>query len=273
MISNAGHDENGKLHGGKAGDQTGTEYRVIKWYSRPWSHVIRPKTREIGNMIADVAKAAANNNKIGYDQYQRKTYYNALKAAKWYPEKIKSAVECDCSASTIANVIAAGHRLGIKALTNLSPDAYTGNIRSVLMASKCFITLTDKKYLDSDKYLLPGDILLYENHHVAINLTKGSKATMATTTSSSTAKSTKKSYSGSFPKIPDKGFIGKGDKGDNVKALQRFLNWYDNYKLTVDGVVGIRTVSAIKKFQKAEKIKVDGQFGANSLKAAKAVKK
>jgi len=30
-------------------------------------------------MIAKMAKAAANNNKIGYDQYQRTTFYNALK--------------------------------------------------------------------------------------------------------------------------------------------------------------------------------------------------
>ena len=30
MISNCGHDENGRYSGGKAGDQTGTEWQVIK---------------------------------------------------------------------------------------------------------------------------------------------------------------------------------------------------------------------------------------------------
>lgn len=34
MISNCGHDENGRYSGGKAGDQTGTEWQVINWYSR-----------------------------------------------------------------------------------------------------------------------------------------------------------------------------------------------------------------------------------------------
>lgn len=29
MISNCGHDENNRYSGGKAGDQTGTEWRVI----------------------------------------------------------------------------------------------------------------------------------------------------------------------------------------------------------------------------------------------------
>lgn len=28
MISNCGHDENNRYSGGKAGDQTGTEYRI-----------------------------------------------------------------------------------------------------------------------------------------------------------------------------------------------------------------------------------------------------
>ena len=41
MISNCGHDENGRYSGGKAGDQTGTEWQVINWYSRPWKCVLR----------------------------------------------------------------------------------------------------------------------------------------------------------------------------------------------------------------------------------------
>lgn len=35
MISNCGHDERGKYSGGKAGDQTRTEWQVINWYNRP----------------------------------------------------------------------------------------------------------------------------------------------------------------------------------------------------------------------------------------------
>lgn len=41
MISNCGHDERGKYSGGKAGDQTGTEWQVINWYNRPWKCVLR----------------------------------------------------------------------------------------------------------------------------------------------------------------------------------------------------------------------------------------
>lgn len=184
MISNCGHDENNKYHGGKAGDQTGTEYRVIAWYNRPWNYVIRPKDRAVGNRLAVVARQAAENNNIGYDQYERLTYYNVLAKADWHPEKITTKCETDCTASTVANVVATGYQLGIKALQGLDPKLYSGNIRKGLMATGQFETLTASKYLTSDKYLLPGDILLYENHHAAINLDTGS----AVSTSSAESK-------------------------------------------------------------------------------------
>ena len=36
-ISNSGYDENRKTKGGKAGDQTGHEWKIINWYNRPWN--------------------------------------------------------------------------------------------------------------------------------------------------------------------------------------------------------------------------------------------
>ena len=47
MISNCGHDENGRYSGGKAGDQTGTEWRVINWYNRPWKCVLRHPNADV----------------------------------------------------------------------------------------------------------------------------------------------------------------------------------------------------------------------------------
>lgn len=175
MISNCGHDEHGGYHGGTAGDQTRTEYQVRSWFNRPWNYVLRPATAAIGSKLADIARAAAENNNIGYDQDQRLTYYNALKAANWNPANITTRCETDCSASTVANIIATGHQLGITSLQNLSPSLYSGNIRSALVYAG-FKQLTASKYLTSSQYLLPGDVLLYENHHVAINLTSGKQS-------------------------------------------------------------------------------------------------
>lgn len=88
-------------------------------------------------------------------------------------------------------------------------------------------------------------------------------------------KPTKKGYTGTFPKVPP--ILKKGSKGTQVKNLQKFLNWYGDYGLAVDGDFGTKTQSAVKKFQKAvfpkEKSEWDGEFGEKSLAKAKAVKK
>jgi hypothetical protein len=180
-ISNCGSNENGKTTGGKAGDQTGKEYRVISWYSRPWKCVLRFPDPKVGEEIARISEAAAKNDNVGYCQTHRRTYHDALKAANWNPAAIKKPVETDCSASTLANIIAAGHKCGIAALKQINPDGYTGNMRAALKKAG-FTVLTDNKYLTSSDYLLPGDILLNDNAHAAVNLTAGPKAKAAAVT-------------------------------------------------------------------------------------------
>ena len=180
-ISNCGSNENGKTTGGKAGDQTGKEYRVISWYSRPWKCVLRFPDPKVGEEIARISEAAAKNDNVGYCQTHRRTYHDALKAANWNPAAIKKPVETDCSASTLANIIAAGHKCGIAAFKQINPDGYTGNMRAALKKAG-FTVLTDSKYLTSSDYLLPGDILLNDNAHAAVNLTAGPKAKAAAVT-------------------------------------------------------------------------------------------
>lgn len=175
MISNCGHDENNRYSGGKAGDQTRTEWRVINWYNRPWKCVLRHPDAKVRKMIASMAKAAAVNDKIGYDQSERYTFWEHLKASNYDPAQITIACEADCSSGVAAIVKGAGYRLGNEKMKNVSIYLYTGNMRAGLKAAG-FEVLTDSKYLTSDAYLLEGDILLNDNAHVATNLTTGSKA-------------------------------------------------------------------------------------------------
>ena len=84
-----------------------------------------------------------------------------------------------------------------------------------------------------------------------------------------TPKPAKGTYTGAIPSPT----IKKGTKGDKVKALQRFLNWYGGYGLVVDGICGKATVNAIKKFQKAEGLTADGIYGKNTHDKAYAYKK
>jgi hypothetical protein len=143
------------------------------WYNRPWSCVLRYPDQKVGLKLAQLGIDAALNDKIGYDQSQNRTYLKQLKAVGWEPSRITVACEADCSAGVCANITAAGYLLGIDALKNHT-GTYTGNMRSALRKAG-FQVLTDSKYLTGGDYLLPGDILLYDNHHTATNVTIGKK--------------------------------------------------------------------------------------------------
>ena len=175
MISNSGHDENNGYSGGKAGDQTGTEWYVRSWYNRPWNCVLRYPDRDVADMIAQLSRQAAENDCIGYDQNERHTYWEALKKSGYYPSKIKVKCEADCSTGVLGTVKAVGYILGIKKLEDVDPNGWTGSMRQQLTAAG-FKCMTDSRYLTSDDYLLPGDILLNDAKHTAVNLTVGKYA-------------------------------------------------------------------------------------------------
>ena len=259
-IANCGSDERGKYSGGSAGDQTGKEYCVRPWYNRPWLCVLRHPDAKVGQKLATKAKNAANNDNIGYDQGQRLTFYNALKAVNWKPKDIKTKCEADCSSSTAALVIAVGHALNLTKLQKVNPSCTTSDLRAALRAAG-FEVLTDSKYLTSDDYLLPGDILLKDGSHVAINLTTGSKATV--TTSSSASKKEIPTLASATPNLK------KGSTGTQVGYLQKDLDYIgckgkDGKILTVDKNFGTNTDCAVRAFQKKYGLIVDGIYGNKS---------
>lgn len=79
-------------------------------------------------------------------------------------------------------------------------------------------------------------------------------------------------YSGTFPKLPNRGYFSNIDTGRQVEYLQKYLKWY-GCDIKVDGIFGNETLKAVKEFQKNEKLIVDGKFGKLSLAKAKKVKK
>jgi len=247
-ISNCGGDENGRISGGKAGDQTGKEWCLRAWYNRPWSCVLRHPDATVRQYHADMAEAAAKNDLIGYDQGQRDTFGVQLKAAGDDPAKIKVACEADCSKGIIDITKAIGRKTGRKELQNIQAT-YTGNMRAAYKAAG-YQVLTASKYLTSPDYLLPGDILLNDSHHTATNITKGSKVD-----------------GGSEPAPAVNPICGTctitlnqflvGAQHNQVKAIQRILNdlgykGKNGKKLDVDGDLGENTSYAIASFQKAK---------------------
>lgn len=222
MISNSGHDENGRYSGGRAGDQTGKEWAIINWYNRPWKCVIRHPDAEVREMFASLSEKAAKNDNIGYDQWQRVTYWDELVKAKYNPSNIKTKCEADCSSGVMANVKAAGYLLNNAKLKAVSITS-THYMREMLKKAG-FEILTESKYLTSDKYLLRGDILLNDEVHTATNLTNGSKASAASTNGSKTSSSSVCSGNASGVKVEsaksfDKGIAGTYTVNTNTDPL------------------------------------------------------
>lgn len=229
-ISNSGHDENNRYKNGKAGDQTGTEWCIRSWYNRPWNVVIRFKDRKIANMLATLSIYAAKNNKIGYDQYQRTSYWTALKKAGYDPRKIKTACEEDCSAGVLANTRAAleltGHSAWAK---NINVHGYTGNMKGIICSCGAKVqTFTDASHTKGTKYLLPGDILLNTSAHTAVNLGVGSAMSSKDVTG-------------------DLAPVKENTRAKFVKGLQTALNASYGLSLAVDGSYGPKTKAAVEK--------------------------
>lgn len=268
-IANSGHDEHNRYHGGQAGDQTGHEAELKTWHNRPWTVVLRYPDPAVGLQIAKLEIAMCLNPKVGYDQYQRNTYWKELVAADYDPSAIATPCEQDCTGGTTANVKAAGHILGIQALEDIPVDTYSGNMKARFVKAG-FRALTDSKYLTGPKYLLPGDVLLYEGHHAAVNITRGSKAPATGTTApitDTTAPTT--------AKLGDR-ILKNGCEGADVKELQLDLIklGYDCGKWGADGDFGDATEMAVRRFQTQEDLTPDGEFGPLSLAALnKALKK
>ncbi|MCB1192319.1 MAG: peptidoglycan-binding protein [Leptospiraceae bacterium] len=53
----------------------------------------------------------------------------------------------------------------------------------------------------------------------------------------------------------------------NTKKIQESLKQTGYYGGKIDGIVSIKTVRAIKEFQKSQGLKSDGVFGATSIRA------
>lgn len=244
-ISNSGSDENGRYRGGKAGDQTGREWYIRSWYNRPWNCVLRHPDANVRANIAHLSVLAAQNDKIGYDQNQRDTFWTQLKLAKYDPSKIDTACESDCSAGVIAITKAVGYILGDAKLQDVGAT-YTGNMRSAYLNAG-FMCLTASKYTENDDYLLAGDILLNDAHHVCTAVTNGVKSGEETSDAEETC---------TMP------LLKKGSQGKAVKFLQTVIG-----RLEIDGSFGDLTRNAVIKWQKSHGCTDDGEVWCETWNA------
>lgn len=241
-IGSARIDENGKAHGGAAGDQTGKEVSTQNWYSRNW-RVFRAKDEAKAKLIAKAMQAACDNKNIGYDQYQRNTLYNQVKPYGYDPAKATKRCETDCSALVRVCCAYAGI---------IMSDFNTSSEPSRLMDSGEFVELTGSKYTGRSDYLGVGDILCTKTKgHTVVVLTNGSK------------------YEGSISQDLGDRIIREGDVGDDVEEMQKLLNSLGYDCGEADGEYGSNTERGVKEFQRDNGLEVDGEFGPKSYEKLK----
>ena len=248
-IGSARIDENGKAHGGRAGDQTGKEVSTQNWYlnSKGW-RVYRAKNPAVAEKIAQCMERACKNDKIGYDQYQRNTLYKEAEKVGFDTAKVTTPVETDCSALVRVCCAYAG-------ILGLPEGFRTGNMPSNLAKTGAFTELKGAKYQEQSAYLGRGDILVTKtNGHTVVVLSNGSK------------------YEGTVQPVEyvigDR-VIKYGCEGQDVKVMQEMLLklGYDLGSWGCDGDFGDCADLALRHFQADAKLDVNGECDATTLAA------
>ena len=182
-IGHASKDENDKLKGGLAGDQTDKEVKISDWYPHKKGWVLfRCIDVTMREKIAEAMENACNNPAIGYDQSQRDSLINDVKTRGFDPSRTTKNVEVDCSG--LVRVCVA-YACGKDVLGNVN----TSTLPAALMSSGLFTKSTEKMMTESSDYLVRGDILCTPvKGHVVVVLDNGPKA-LTTVTASEPAKS------------------------------------------------------------------------------------
>nr|DAE54083.1 MAG TPA: N acetylmuramidase [Caudoviricetes sp.] len=245
-IGSARMGENGKITGGRPGDQTGKEVSTQNWYahSKGW-RVFRAKNAGVGCKIAECMEKICANDRIGYNQAQRGTLYAAVKGHGFDPDALKIKVNTDCSAAVRVCCCYAGITVG---------NFNTANEASYLLATGAFVELTGSEYTRSSDRLRKGDILVTRTKgHTVVVLTDGKKAEIA-------------------PEKPLKlgdRELRNGMEGEDVRQLQSMLIQlgYDCGRWGADGDFGDMTEMAVKCFQQDHDLACDGIAGKNTFAA------
>lgn len=248
-IGSASIDENGKSKNGIDGDQTGKEVYIRAWYNGGWSVLLRPLDSNIAEKSAIACETICNNNKVGYNQNKRNTLHTILKKNN-YDLSCITACSTDCSAFMTVCAIYGG----CTELEYSTNAPTTSTMQNAFTKTGKYIALTDTKYLTSCDYLRRGDVLVKAGKHTVMVLDNGDKITTV-----------------SRETITNKGGITltvrtlkQGSKGTDVKSVQAILNNLGYGTGGIDGIFGNGTKQAVKAFQTANGLEVDGIIGANT---------
>lgn len=295
-IAHASIDENGKISGGTAGDQSGKEVCIRTWYNKNWGQVLRIENEQVRNQFANNMIDIAHNDKIGYDQNQRNTLLTQAKNVGFDFSKISVACECDCSSAITIALLAAiyvvlGQEAYEKAYAILVVSgncATTSTLRNRMKKLEIISTTvyTSNSYTQGTANAVYGDIYLKEGSHVVCYIAAGNKKTTEINANTSKKDITILEWQNaaiadgfSFPKYGADGEWGSECEAVAKKAIIKKRLTYQYPNLTkivqkaigmadteIDGKCGKKTEDAIITYQIINKLYADGHCGLNTWK-------
>lgn len=165
-------DERGRISGGKIGDQGG-EVCVCAYsdFRLGWDGVLRwlgPKQSRVRNRLMCAAYRIAKYDAAGYDQSKRVTLYNQMRRLNWLLRDVKKLPKCSCDCSLLMGVCANIALLPLNLAEVECPDyVYTGNMKAIFRAMG-FSWITEGVDFETGAGLMPGDVLLNEDHHTSM---------------------------------------------------------------------------------------------------------
>lgn len=240
-IGHASIDENKKIKGGKAGDQTGKEVCIREWYSKPWKAVLRAKSKNVAEDMARCCEYICNCNLVGYDQNQRNSLRSELARVGWKLDKMSNLCETDCSAFMSVCAEYAGVRMSEQYISGNAPT--TSNMVNKFCKTGMFDVLTDVIYLKNTKELKRGDILVGAGHtamYLDDAIVSNDKPVL------------RKGCKGSWVVKLQSGLVAKGYKLDvdgdfGEMTKQAVISYQGECGLVKDGIVGIRTWEKLER--------------------------
>lgn len=245
IIGSARHDERNAYTNGVKGDslQTSTpdykgEVSMQNFYvhKKGWN-VLRPKDLNIARKIAENMKTACNNKNLGYSQSDR---YGVIK------DGINTTKPSNCDCSSLV-------RECVKEATGKDPgDFTTANAMQKLSAVGLFEAPFPYSY---DTPLNEGDILCTKTRGHIVIVTDGDKPINKDPNCNPYEEPTKN--------------VKFNTRGNDARWLQYALNKKGNYRLSVDGIAGEKTISALKDFQSHNGLVVDGICGQKTREKLK----
>lgn len=174
LIGHASIDENKRVRGGIAGDQTGKELCTRTWYNKPWDYVLRCKDTNKAELMAVACEQACANNHIGYDQNQRNTLRTQAIVCGYDLSRITVDCECDCSSLMAVCAECAGIRIPYSG----SNAPTTSTMKTAFLNTGYFNVISSADYTHSDKLLKRGDILVKAGSHTVMVLSNIPKVTI-----------------------------------------------------------------------------------------------